>query len=105
VTCVAGLRVSSASPAACWTIEDEVPSAKSLMALINTAFLSFCMDANYRPIGFEPGCRRFESVRAHQIQRGRRTTGQRNCGSVADSNRRQTNKSVRRRRVAAAIAL
>ena len=40
--------------AACRRIEDEVPSAKSLKVLVNTAFLSFCMGANYRPFSFEP---------------------------------------------------
>jgi hypothetical protein len=69
VTCAVGLRVSGAVSVArdCRRVADAVPSAKSLMALINTGFLSFCMGANYRPIGFEPIGRRFESVRARDF--------------------------------------
>jgi hypothetical protein len=70
VTCAAALRASGAGWVACRRIEDEVPSAKSLMVLINTGFLSFCMGANYCPFSFEPGGRRFESVRAHKNQSG-----------------------------------
>ena len=68
MTCAAGLRVNGAGWAACRRIEDEVPSAKSLMVLINTGFLSFCMGANYRPFSFEPIGRGFESLRARQFQ-------------------------------------
>ena len=67
MTCVVGLRVSGVGWAACRRMEDAVPSAKSLMTLINPGFLSFCMGANYRPISFERSGRRFESVRAHQF--------------------------------------
>jgi hypothetical protein len=66
VTCAAGLRVSRAASVACRRVADAVPFAKSLKALINIGFFSFCMGANYRPIRFERSGRRFESVRAHQ---------------------------------------